>query len=200
MIFKTIHYWICVHTNIKVLTTSHCLKFAPKYYTHTLLHASLKIQLFPSYAQNDFLISKADHKKLIGSKIFYICMLSMGRGCQIALHKATVACYFEAHQHCKWEVFYAYYSFRDPLLFLICYLQLVRGLEHFVPVPLYNTFLVLLFWLGLGFSSLFLPFPVLGALFNRICQDTFSFLHLIVGNCLMCISLFEKEGSLHLLH
>ncbi len=49
-----------------------------------------------------------------------------------------------------------------PLLFLICYLQLVRGLEHFVPVPLCDTLLVLLFWLGLG-CSLFVPsFPPSG--------------------------------------
>jgi hypothetical protein len=67
-------------------------------------------------------------------------------------------------------------------------LQLVRGLEHFGPVSLCDTLLVLLFWHGLGFS-LFVPsFPLLGALFNRICQDTFSFLHLIPGNCLMFVN------------
>jgi hypothetical protein len=39
-----------------------------------------------------------------------------------------------------------------------------------------------------GSLSLFLPFPLLGPLFNRICQDTFSFLQLIVGNCLVFIN------------
>ncbi len=114
-------------------------------------------------------------------------MLSMGRGCQIALHKATVAHYFEAHQHCKWELLYISYSFRFliPYSFWYSTCNWWRVWNILFQCPFVTHSWYYSFGSDLGSLSLFLPFPLLGALFNGICQDTFSFLHLIVCNCCM---------------